>query len=103
MNVSLLKDKDIQWADYVFLSAMITQKESTFEVIERCNSLGTKIVAGGPVFTTGYEEFEGVDHFILGEAETTFPPFLEDLKNGCAEHIYASEERPDITQTPIPA
>ncbi len=103
MNVSPLKDKDIQWADYVFLSAMITQKESTFEVIERCNSLGTKIVAGGPVFTTGYEEFEGVDHFILGEAETTFPPFLEDLKNGRAKHIYASEERPNITQTPIPA
>ncbi len=103
MNVSPLKDKDILWADYVFISAMITQKESAIEVIERCNRLGISVVAGGPVFTTGYEEFKGVDHFILGEAEATFPPFLEDLRNGCARPVYASEEHPDIARTPIPA
>ena len=103
MNVSPLKDKDIQWADYVFLSAMITQKESAYEVIRRCNKLQTKIVAGGPVFTTGYAEFKGVDYFVLGEAEANLQPFLDDLKNGCAEHIYSSEEHPDLAQTPVPA
>ena len=102
MNVSKLKDKHIKWADYVFISAMITQKESTIEVIERCNTLGTKVVAGGPVFTTGYEEFKGVDHFVLGEAETTLPLFLEDLQNGCSKPVYESDERPDITKTPVP-
>lgn len=102
MNVSKLKDKDIQWADYVFISAMITQKESTIEVTDRCKKLQKKIVAGGPVFTTGYEEFEGVDHFILGEAEATLPAFLEDVKNGCPKPVYISNERPDMAKTPVP-
>ena len=102
MNVAKLTDGDIKWADYVFISAMVVQKDSSSQVITRCKKLGTKIVAGGPLFTTGYEEFDGVDHFVLGEAEVTMPPFLEDLEKGCARHIYASDERPDISQTPVP-
>lgn len=102
MNVSNLTDKDLNWADYVFISAMVVQRDSVKTVIARCKKLGVKIVAGGPLFTTGYEEFEGVDHFVLGEAEITLQPFLEALQNGCAQHIYASDERPYITKTPIP-
>ena len=102
MNVTKLADGDIKWADYVFISAMVVQKESANEVISRCNKLGTKIVAGGPLFTAGHEEFDGVDHFVLGEAEVTLNPFLEDLENGCAQHIYASDAHPDINNTPIP-
>ena len=102
MNVTTLGDKDLNWADYVFISAMVVQRDSVKEVIARCNKLGVKVVAGGPLFTTGYEEFDGVDHFVLGEAEITLPPFLEDLHKGCAKHIYQSDERPDISQTPVP-
>ncbi|GAI73248.1 unnamed protein product, partial [marine sediment metagenome] len=76
--------------------------ESVKKVIAQCKKLGAKIVAGGPLFTTGYEKFDGVDHFVLGEAEVTLHPFLEDLKEGRARHIYASDERPDISTTPIP-
>jgi len=61
-----------------------------------------KVVAGGPLFTTEYEEFEDVDYFVLNEAEITLPPFLEDLRNGCAQHIYTSQELPDIQKTPLP-
>ncbi len=102
INVTTLDDKDLNWADYVFISAMVVQKDSVREVIARCRKFGAKVVAGGPLFTTGHEEFEGVDHFVLGEAEITLPPFLEDLDEGCAKHIYTSNERPDISKTPIP-
>ncbi len=102
MNVTTLNDEDIIWADYVFISAMVVQRDSVKEVIARCNQLNVKIVAGGPLFTTGYEEFEGVDHFVLGEAEVTLAPFLEDLAKGCAKPIYTSNEWPSISQTPIP-
>jgi len=102
MNVTSLSDEDLKWADYVFVSAMVVQGDSTKEVIARCNKYRTKVVAGGPLFTTGYEEFDGVDHFVLGEAEVTLPSFLADLEKGQAKHIYTSNERPDITKTPIP-
>jgi len=102
MNVTTLRDKDLQWADFVFISATAIQKASVREVISRCK-MGIKIVAGGPLFTTGCEDFEDVDHFVLNEAEVTLPPFLEeDLKNGCAKHIYTSKELPDMQKTPIP-
>ena len=102
MNVIALTDEDLKWADYVFISAMVVQKDSAREVIARCNNCNTRIVAGGPLFTSEYKEFDGVDHFVLGEAEITLPLFLEDLSRERARHIYMSDERPDITKTPIP-
>ncbi len=104
MNITTLTDEDIKWADYVFISAMIAQQESVKEVIARCGELHTKMVAGGPLFTTGYEQFNlgDVDHLVLGEAEDILPLFLEDLQKGCAQHIYESSEHPEITKTPVP-
>ncbi len=101
-NVTDLADDDIQWADYVFLGAMQAQKDSARKIIRRCNDLKKKIVAGGPLFTTNYQDYDGIDHFVLGEAEATLPPFLKDLENGQAKPIYVSPEKPDLATTPIP-
>ena len=84
MNVNKLSEKDIAWADYAFISGMTIQKESARALIKRCNDAGLKVVAGGPLFTMEHEEFEGVDHFVLNEAEITLPLFLADLKEGTA-------------------
>jgi radical SAM superfamily enzyme YgiQ (UPF0313 family) len=102
MNATPLTDKDIKWADYVFISAMVVQRESVIEVIRRCKKLNARMVAGGPLFTSEYEKFEEVDHLVLNEAESTLAPFLEDLSKGCAKHSYTSRERPDISKTPVP-
>ena len=66
INVSALQDKDLAWADYVFVSAMSVQQDSANEVLGRCRVAGVKVVAGGPLFTSGHEEFEPVDHFSTG-------------------------------------
>lgn len=102
MNVETLRDTDLEWADYVFLSAMIVQKESVKDIVRRCNKHGVKIVAGGPLFTAAHEDYEGIDHFVLNEAEITLPRFLADLERGEARPVYVSDEFPDIAQTPIP-
>ncbi|MFC1920402.1 B12-binding domain-containing radical SAM protein [Chloroflexota bacterium] len=102
MNTARLNDIDIKWADYVFISAMEVQKESVKLIVAQCKDLGVKTVAGGPLFTTGHEQFEGIDHFVLGEAEVTLPLFLNDLEEDHAQHVYASDERPDISSTPAP-
>jgi radical SAM superfamily enzyme YgiQ (UPF0313 family) len=102
MNVTPLRDGDLEWADYVFISAASIQNASVKEVLSRCKKMGVKTVAGGPLFTIGYQEYEDVDYLVLNEAEVTLPAFLEDLKNGCAKHRYSSKELPDIGTTPIP-
>ncbi len=102
LNVTGLKDEDIKWADYVFISAMVVQKESVREVIRRCKKLGATVVAGGPLFTTAPEDFEDVDHLVLNEAEITLQPFLADIAAGAARRIYTSEERAEVTRTPVP-
>ena len=102
INVMDLKEEDLAWADYVFVSAMVVQRESVRTILKRCKTVGVKVVAGGPLFTMEHEQFPDVDHFVLNEAEETLAPFLRDLLQGQARHVYASAEFPDIHQTPIP-
>jgi radical SAM superfamily enzyme YgiQ (UPF0313 family) len=102
MNISVLTDADLEWADHVFISAMTVQKESARDVINRCKKLGIKTVAGGPLFTAASGEYMDVDHLILNEAENTLPAFLKDLENGRARRIYKSNTWPDLRFTPSP-
>jgi radical SAM superfamily enzyme YgiQ (UPF0313 family) len=102
LNVRKLKDKDLAWADYAFVSAMTVQRKSTYQVITRCKAAGLKVVAGGPLFTAEHEKFPEVDYFVLNEAELTLAPFLRDLEAGVARRVYTSTEFPDIQQTPAP-
>jgi radical SAM superfamily enzyme YgiQ (UPF0313 family) len=102
LNVTDLTTDDLAWADYVFISAMIVQREAARALIARCKDFGVNVVAGGPLFTMEHEQFPEVDHFVLNEAELTLPLFLHDLANGCAQHLYTTTEYPDIHQTPAP-
>ena len=102
MNVAPLKDKDIIWADIVFVSAMTVQRKSVHEIIPRIKALGKPIAAGGPLFTMEKDAFPEVDHLILSEGEITFPMFLRDLALGKPERVYETSEFADIRVTPLP-
>lgn len=102
MNVESLSDEDIEWADMVFLSAMIVQKDSLEEVVARCNAKGKKVAVGGPFVSTGSPELSEADHIFVGEAETTLPEFIHDLELGVPERIYKADERPSLQETPVP-
>ncbi len=102
MNVTKLKSKHIEWADYVFLGGMSIHTACMKDVISRCKRAGTRVVAGGPAVTMHMNDFEGVDHFVLNEGEITFPEFLNDLEKGVAEKVYRSEEFPDLDTSPVP-
>lgn len=102
LNIKKLKDEDIEWADFVFISAMMVQKKSAEKIIKRCNDKGVKVVAGGPLFTALYNDFNNVDYFVLNEAEITLPQFLNDLKNKSLKKFYTTTEFPDLSNTPVP-
>lgn len=102
LNVTSLTQEDLAWPDYVFVSAMIVQRQSSQNLIKRCKEAGLTVVAGGPLFTMEYEKFPEVDHFVLNEAELTLPRFLADLADGCTHRMYSTTEFPDIQNTPSP-
>lgn len=102
LNLQSLTTKDLDWADYAMISGMVIQKESAHQAIASCKQAGVPIIAGGPLFTSNYQEFPDVNHFILNEAEITLPPFLLDLENGRAQRIYSTTDYADIQTTPSP-
>ena len=102
MTTTTLRDRDIRWADYVFVTAMLIQQKSVDQVIERCKRIGTKVVAGGPLFTSLPEQYVHVDHLVLKEAELTLPQFIRDLQEGTPRKVYNTHEKADLQQTPIP-
>src|SRR5436853_3835408 len=85
LNVQPLKSSDIEWADMVFATAMLVQKESLRDVVRRCKARGKRAVLGGPYVTTTTEELPQADHILLGVAETTLPQFIDHLSRGRAQ------------------
>jgi radical SAM superfamily enzyme YgiQ (UPF0313 family) len=102
LNTEALSSSDIAWADFVFISAMIVQKESALKVIERVRQSGKPIVAGGPLFTTGSEDFPFIDHLFLGEAENTLKDFINDVEKNTLKRIYQAVDFPDLGSVPVP-
>ncbi len=102
LNVESLTDAAIAWSDYVLVSAMVVQRESTHKVIARSKAAGKTVIAGGPLFTGEYEDFPLVDHFILNEGEITLPLFLADLAQGSPQRFYQTSEFADMSTTPSP-
>lgn len=102
LNVGRLRAKDLEWADYAFVSAMAVQQDSARAVIGRCQAAGVKVVAGGPLFSTQAESFPEVDHLVLNEAELTLPRFLADLAAGRAERTYTGAGYADMGLSPVP-
>ena len=103
LNCGPLSAADLAWADITCFSAMISQRSSLFATAERCKAAGKLVVFGGP-FPTGCPEecAPYCDVQVLNEGELTWPIFLQDLRQGEYRALYTSDEKPDITSTPIP-
>ena len=102
LSCKKLKEEHVNWADYVFIGAMIGQKRSVKEIIDTVKKIGKPIIAGGPLFASSWKEFAQIDAFVLGEAEDNLPVLLEDLKNNALKKIYFNKKYPDMKKTPIP-
>ncbi|MFA6543497.1 MAG: B12-binding domain-containing radical SAM protein [Limisphaerales bacterium] len=102
LNVGRLRDEDLRRADVVMISAMIVHEASVREVVARCTALGKRVVAGGPLFTTGHDAFPEIQHFVLGEAEEVMPQLVADLQAGQLKPVYQAAARPSMALSPLP-
>src|SRR6476659_6400954 len=55
LEVRSLKRSDIEWADMVFVTAMLVQKDALHRIVDRCKALGKRVVVGGPYVSTSAE------------------------------------------------
>jgi radical SAM superfamily enzyme YgiQ (UPF0313 family) len=102
LNTRSLTDQDLAWADMAFISAMAAQRRSVQQTIQQCKAAGLRVVAGGPLFVYEHDQFPGVDHFVLNEAELTLPAFLADLERGVPGPLYTTTEYAELQTTPAP-
>jgi radical SAM superfamily enzyme YgiQ (UPF0313 family) len=102
MNIRDLTLRDIEWADVVFCSAMLVQRDSLQRVVSLSKSRGKRVVVGGPYVSTTADNLPGVDHIFVGEAEETLPEFVRDLERGESRRVYEATERPALSATPLP-
>lgn len=75
-----------------------------YKMAKKFKDQGAKVVFGGPHVTLLSEEGEPhCDFLIVGEAEETWPRFLEDFYQGNYQtKIYKMEKVPQLTGLPIP-
>jgi radical SAM superfamily enzyme YgiQ (UPF0313 family) len=95
-------DFDVE-ADLVGITGYIVHGERMFELIEGFRARGKRVAVGGPYATLCPEDFAGkVDVLFVGEAEETWPRFIDDLAAGREQPVYRAEALPDISQAPLP-
>lgn len=66
-----------------------------FELIDAFKRRGRLVAVGGPYATLCPDEFRGrADVLFIGEAEQTWPRFLDDLRAGRPEREYRAGRLP---------
>ena len=91
--------------DVVGLSVDANQVGRSLEIAEQFKALGRPgCLAVGGVGTSHMSPrlYELADAVFLGEAEQTWPRFLEDLAAGSVQRIYRNMVRPDLAKAPAP-
>ncbi len=102
LDVSSLGDDEIRWADFVMVGGMIVHRDSAAEIARRARGLGRTVIGGGPLFTTGHENFPEIGHFVLGEAEGIMDRVVRDMEAGTLAPVYEDANRPSLAGTPVP-
>jgi radical SAM superfamily enzyme YgiQ (UPF0313 family) len=101
-EVDELTSDDIQWADMVFITGMLIQKEAVHRVATMCKALNKVVLLGGPYVSTNSETAPDADHIFIGEVEETLPQFVADLHAGRAQKLYRADQRPALASSPVP-
>jgi radical SAM superfamily enzyme YgiQ (UPF0313 family) len=90
-------------ADLVAITVNTPNAEHCYAMAGRFRARGAKVVMGGPHATLLPEEAAGhCDFLVVGEAEETWPQFLEDFRLGRARRRYDCLRTPDLDGIPIP-
>ena len=101
-EVDELHAADIQWANLVFVTGMLIQKDALHRIVDVCKAHGKIVAVGGPYVSTATETIPNADHIFIGEVEETLPEFVDDLRRGMTKRFYKASQKPHLSSTPVP-
>lgn len=102
-NVQPLDWGRLAQADIVGVTGMSVQRFRMTEVLQELKGRGLFTVVGGPWVTVEEDYFgELADVIFIGEAEETWPRFLQEWQAGAHERRYEQADKTDMTKVPCP-
>jgi radical SAM superfamily enzyme YgiQ (UPF0313 family) len=102
-NVQPIDFDHVCRADIVGVTGMIVQRRRMREILAELKRRGAFTVVGGPWVSVKEDYFGDLaDVLFIGEAEETWPRFLNDWKQGRHEQRYEQADRTDMTRVPTP-
>jgi radical SAM superfamily enzyme YgiQ (UPF0313 family) len=89
--------------DIVGLTGMTVQRDRMTEILDELAERNIFTVVGGPWVSVAENWFDGlIDVKFVGEAEETWPRFLEEWVRGEHARRYEQTEKTDMTRVPLP-
>ena len=103
-NVEEIDWPSLSGYDIVGVTGMIVQKERMRQILVRLREAKIFTAVGGPLMSVQEEFFEGLcDVSFVGEAETTWPRFLDDFSHDLkTDKRYEQTTPTDMTLVPRP-
>jgi radical SAM superfamily enzyme YgiQ (UPF0313 family) len=87
--------------DLVVIQVYITNAYRAYRIADHYRAKGSFVALGGLHVTSLPDEARPhADAIFLGPGEQTFPRFLEEFRNGCAQRIYRSTSQRTLEHVP---
>jgi radical SAM superfamily enzyme YgiQ (UPF0313 family) len=103
-NVEEIDFERLDEFDVIGVTGMVVQADRMREILERLSPSKATIVVGGPYVSVVPELFEDLcDVRFLGEADDTWPEFLNALGDGrTTSKVYRQSDKTDMSKVPTP-
>lgn len=103
-NIERIDFDSLHRFDVIGVTGMVVQAERMCEILRQLRALPSLVAVGGPFVTVNEGTFEGLcDVKFIGEAEETWPAFLNALASGePTEARYEQAQKTDMTRVPVP-
>lgn len=108
IDVSIVNEicEDINFeekVDLVGITSYTINIHRAYQIADQFRKRNVPVVMGGIHVSMEPEEAKKhADIVIVGEAEETWPQFIDDFRKGMRKKIYKAEQRPSLVDLPIP-
>lgn len=108
IDVSIVNEicEDINFeekVDLVGITSYTINIHRAYQIADEFRKRNVPVVMGGIHVSMEPEEAKKhADTIIIGEAEETWPQFINDFRNGKRKKVYKAEKRPSLANLPMP-